>query len=175
MAIVTGLVGGLGIGGTADAFIEGLRSMAYAALLIGFARSISIVMEQGRIIDTVVQGLAAPLAGFPVAVAAVGMMVVQAAIHVPVPSSSGQAVLTLPVFAPLADLIHLSRQVAVLAYQYGAGLCELVTPTNGALMAVLAAAGLRYEQWMRAVGWPLLALTGLGAAAIVIGVAIGLR
>ena len=175
MAIVTGLIGGLGVGGTADAFIDGLRSMAYAALLIGFARSISVVMEQGLIIDTVVQGLAAPLAGFPVAVAGVGMMVVQAAIHVPVPSTSGQAVLTLPVFAPVADLIHMSRQVAVLAYQYGAGICELITPTNGALMAILAAAGLRYEQWLRSTGWLLAALVALGAASIVIAVAIGLR
>jgi uncharacterized ion transporter superfamily protein YfcC len=175
MAIVAGLVGGLGLGGTADAFIEGLRSMAYAALLIGFARSISVVMEKGLIIDTVVQGLAAPLAGFPVAGAGVGMMVVQAAIHVPVPSTSGQAVLTLPVFAPVADLIHMSRQVAVLAYQYGAGICELVTPTNGALMAILAAAGLRYDQWMRSTGWLLLALTVLGLASVVVGVAIGLQ
>jgi uncharacterized ion transporter superfamily protein YfcC len=175
MAIVTGLIGGLGVGGTADAFIDGLRSMAYAALLIGFARSISVVMEQGLIIDTVVQGLAAPLAGFPVAVAGVGMMVVQAAIHVPVPSTSGQAVLTLPVFAPVADLIHMSRQVAVLAYQYGAGICELITPTNGALMAILAAAGLRYEQWLRSTGWLLAALVALGAASIVIAVAVGLR
>ncbi len=79
------------------------------------------------------------------------MMAAQAAIHVPVPSVSGQAVLTLPVFAPVADLLHMPRQVAVLAYQYGAGFCELVTPTNGALMAILAAAGVRYEEWMRCV------------------------
>jgi uncharacterized ion transporter superfamily protein YfcC len=172
MAIVVGLIGGLGLGGTADAFIEGLRSMAYAALLIGFARSISVVMEQGLIIDTVVQGLATPLAGFPVAAAALGMMVVQTAIHVAVPSTSGQAVLTLPVMAPLADLIHLSRQTAVLAYQYGAGLCELLTPTNGALMAVLAATGVRYDQWIRSAGTLLAILFALGAAAVVLAVAI---
>jgi uncharacterized ion transporter superfamily protein YfcC len=172
MAIVVGLIGGLGLGGTADAFIEGLRSMAYAALLIGFARSISVVMEQGLIIDTVVQGLATPLAGFPVAAAALGMMVVQTAIHVAVPSTSGQAVLTLPVMAPLADLIHLSRQTTVLAYQYGAGLCELLTPTNGALMAVLAATGVRYDQWIRSAGVLLAILFALGAAAIVLAVAI---
>ena len=76
-------------------------------------------------------------------------MAVHAAIHVPVPSTSGQAVLTLPLLVPLSDLIGLSRQVTVLAYQYGAGICELLTPTNGALMAMLAAAGVRYEEWLR--------------------------
>jgi uncharacterized ion transporter superfamily protein YfcC len=167
MGIACGLVGGLGLEGTATGFIDGFAAMAYAALLIGFARAISVAMEQGAIIDTVVHGLATPLAGLPVGLAGVGMMFVQAAIHVPVPSVSGQAVLTLPVFAPLADLLHFSRDVAVLAYQYGGGLCELVTPTNGALIAILAAAGVRYEQWMRTAGKPLLILAALGALAVV--------
>ena len=173
MGIVVGIVGGLGVTGTAEAFVEGFQSMAYAALLIGFARSISTVMERGLIIDTVVNGLAMSLSGLPTAVAALGMMAAQAAIHVPVPSVSGQAVLTLPVFAPVADLLHMSRQVAVLAYQYGAGMCELVTPTNGALMAILAAAGVRYDLWMRAAGRMIAVVAGVGALAVVIAVAMG--
>jgi uncharacterized ion transporter superfamily protein YfcC len=173
MGIVVGIVGGLGVTGTADAFVEGFQSMAYAALLIGFARSISIVMERGLIIDTVVNGLASSLSGLPTAVAALGMMAAHAAIHVPVPSVSGQAVLTLPVFAPVADLLHMSRQVAVLAYQYGAGMCELVTPTNGALMAVLAAAGVRYDRWMRVAGRMIAVVAGVGALAVIIAVALG--
>ncbi len=175
MGIAAGLIGGLGLRGTADAFIDGFRSMAYAALLIGFARAIYVAMDRGLIIDTVVHGLAAPLAGLPVAAAGIAMMGVQAVIHVPVPSVSGQAVLTLPVFAPVGDLIHLSRQTVVLAYQYGAGLCELITPTNGALMAVLAAAGVPYDQWMRAAIRLVLVLATVGALAIVAAVAIGLR
>jgi uncharacterized ion transporter superfamily protein YfcC len=173
MGAVVGIVGGLGVTGTAEAFVEGFRSMAYAALLIGFARSISVVMEQGLIIDTVVNGLASQLSGLPTAIAAVGMMAAQAAIHVPVPSVSGQAVLTLPVFAPVADLLHMSRQVAVLAYQYGAGMCELMTPTNGALMAILAAAGVRYDEWIRGAGVMLALVTALGAGAVVLAVALG--
>ncbi|MEP7065220.1 MAG: YfcC family protein [Gemmatimonadota bacterium] len=175
MGIVVGIVGGLGITGTAEAFVEGFQSMAYAALLIGFARSISIVMEQGFIIDTVVNGTASALSGLPTAAAAVGMMVAQGAIHVPVPSVSGQAVLTLPVFAPVADLLHMSRQVAVLAYEYGAGMCELMTPTNGALMAVLAAAGVRYDVWIRGAGPALAIVTALGAVAVVIAVVLGIH
>ena len=99
--------------------------------------------------DTVVHGLFTPIATLPPTLSAIGMMGIQAAIHLPVPSTSSQAVLTLPLLVPLSDLIGLSRQTAVLAYQYGAGLCEIVTPTNGALMAMLAAAGVRYEEWLK--------------------------
>jgi uncharacterized ion transporter superfamily protein YfcC len=173
MGVAAGLVGGLGVTGTAEAFIEGFQSMAYAALLIGFARSISAVMEQGLIIDTVVNALASSLSGLPTGLAALGMMGAQAAIHVPVPSVSGQAVLTLPVFAPVADLLHMSRQVAVLAYQYGAGMCELVTPTNGAFMAVIAAAGVRYDEWIRGAGVMLALVTAAGAVAVIVAVALG--
>jgi uncharacterized ion transporter superfamily protein YfcC len=99
---------------------------------------------------------------------------VQAAVHAPVPSVSGQAVLTMPVLVPMSDLIGLSRQVVVLAYQYGAGLTELLTPTNGALMAVTAAAGVKYGDWLE-FAVPLFgALLALGAVAIVAAIAIGL-
>jgi uncharacterized ion transporter superfamily protein YfcC len=101
------------------------------------------------------------------------MMALQATIHVPVPSTSSQAVLTLPLLVPLSDLIGLSRQVTVLAYQYGAGLCELITPTNGALMAMLAAAGVPYETWLRFVLPILGLLLALAAVAIGAGVAVG--
>ncbi len=174
IGILAGLIGRLGVSGTADAYVTGFRDMAYAALLIGFARAIFVALDEGRIVDTIVHGLFTPLEGFPRPLAALGMMVGQAAVHVPVPSVSGQAVLTLPILAPLSDLLGISRQVAVLAYQYGAGLCELLTPTNGALMAILAAAGVRYEEWMKfAVGmW--LVLTGVGAVAILIAMATGI-
>jgi uncharacterized ion transporter superfamily protein YfcC len=175
VGVLAGILGGLGLARTAEAFVDGFRSMAFAALLIGFARAIYVVMNEGEIVDTVVHGLFTPIAGLPPALSALGMMGVQAAIHVPVPSTSSQAVLTLPLLVPLSDLIGLSRQVTVLAYQYGAGLCEVLTPTNGALMAMLAAAGVRYEEWLKFV-LPLLGLLlALAMLAIGAGVAIGLR
>ncbi|PYO95673.1 MAG: YfcC family protein [Gemmatimonadetes bacterium] len=175
MGVVAGLVGGLGVGGTADALVAGFRSMAYAALLIGFARAIFVTLEQGRIVDTIVHGLFTPVAQLPVALAALGMMLVHGLVHIPVPSPSGHAVLTLPILVPLADLLGLSRQVTVLAYQYGGGLCELLTPTNGALMAILAAAEVRYEDWLRFALPVLLGLYALAAAAVGLGVAIALQ
>ena len=172
MGVAAGLVGGLRVSGTAAAFAEGFGSMASAALLIGFARAIYVVLNDGQIVDTIVYGIFTPIGNLPVILSAWGMMVAQTAIHFPVPSTSGQAVLTMPVLIPLSDLLGLSRQVTVLAFHYGAGLCELLTPTNGALMAVLAVAGVRYEDWFRFLGPLYLLLFALGAAAVGVGVAL---
>ncbi|HEV8718855.1 MAG TPA: Na+/H+ antiporter NhaC family protein [Candidatus Binatia bacterium] len=175
MGASAGLIGRLHLAGTAEAFVEGFKSMAYAGLLIGFARAIYIVLDQGRIVDTIVHALFAPIALLPAHLSALGMMVVQTAVHFPVPSVSGHAVLTLPVLVPLSDLLGLPRQVTVLAYQYGAGLCELLTPTNGALMAILATAGVRYEQWLKFALPLYLALSILGMIAIYLGISIKLK
>ncbi len=174
MGVAAGLIGGLGATGTAHAFVTGFASMAYAAMLIGFARAIFVVLDQGRIIDTIVHALVLPLQSLPVALSALGMLIVQAAVHGPVPSVSGQAVLTMPVLVPMSDLIGLSRQVVVLAYQYGAGLTELLTPTNGALMAVTAAAGVTYGDWLKFAVPLFAALLALSGVAIVAAIAIGL-
>ena len=173
LGIVAGLVGGRGLTGTAEGFIAGFRDIAFSALLIGFARAIFVVLEQGHIVDTIVHGLAAPLGHLPVALAALGMMGVQTLLHVPVPSGSGQATLTMPLLVPLSDILGLSRQVTVLAFQYGAGLCELITPTNGTLMAMLAATGVRFEQWIKFAAPLWAALFALGAVAVVVGIAVG--
>ena len=173
LGIVAGLVGGRGLTGTAEGFIAGFRDIAFSALLIGFARAIFVVLEQGHIVDTIVHGLAAPLGHLPVALAALGMMGVQTLLHVPVPSGSGQATLTMPLLVPLSDILGLSRQVTVLAFQYGAGLCELITPTNGTLMAMLAATGVRFEQWIKFAAPLWAALFALGAVAVVAGIALG--
>ncbi len=173
MGVAAGVIGRLGITGTAEAFVEGFKSMAFAALLIGFARGIYVVLNDGQIVDTIVQGVFAPLADLPIALSALGMMALQAVVHIPVPSTSGQAVLTMPVLVPLSDLLGMSRQVTVLAYQYGAGLCELLTPTNGALMAMLAATGIRYDEWLRFARPLLGVLAGLAALGLLAALALG--
>lgn len=148
-AIVAGLIGGLGLTATFTTYMEGMQALLPAALLIGMARSISLVLTDGRIVDSILNGAAQPLGVVPPLASAFLMVPVQALLHVPVPSVSGQAALTMPLFVPLSDLLGLSRQVPVLAYQTGAGLMELFTPTNGALMAVLLAAGVPYQRWLR--------------------------
>jgi uncharacterized ion transporter superfamily protein YfcC len=174
MGVAAGMAAGFGWSGTAEAFVSGFRAMAGAAVLIGFARAVYVALDRGRILDTLVHGLFTPLEHLPLTVSALGMMAAHTVIHVPVPSVSGHAVLTIPILVPLSDLLHLSRQVTVLAYQYGAGLCEFLTPTNGAMMAILAAAGVRFDRWLR-FALPLWALLfGLGAIAIIAGISIGI-
>ena len=113
------------------------------------ARAISVVLTDGHVIDTIVYSLAVPLAQFPGTVAALLMVPMHALLHVPVPSVSGQAVLTMPIMAPLSDLLGVSRDAAVIAYQTGAGLADLFVPTNGALLAMLLSAGVPYGRWLR--------------------------
>ena len=123
--------------------------MLPAAILVAVARSLSLVLTDGHATDTILDGLAQPLSTAPAAVASILMVPFHALVHVFVPSVSGQAVLTMPILVPLSDLLGISRQVTVLAYQTGAGLTELLTPTNGGLMAVLLAAGVPFPGWIR--------------------------
>jgi len=144
-----GLIGGLGVVETLNVYVEGMQALLPAAMLIGVARAISLVLEDGRVVDTILNAFASALRGMPPIAAAFVMIPIHAIIHVLVPSVSGHAVLTMPVMVPLADLLHLPRLVAVLAYTTGAGLTEFLSPTNGALLALLAAAGVPLKQWMR--------------------------
>jgi uncharacterized ion transporter superfamily protein YfcC len=175
MGLVAGLVAGLGIAGTIDGYLRGFREMAFAGMLIGVARAIYVVLQDGRVVDTIVHGVVAPIQTLPTTLSALAMLAAQALIHFPVPSTSGQAVLTMPVLVPASDLLGLSRQVTVLAYQYGAGITELLTPTNAALVAVLAAAGVRLDRWLKFAA-PLLAMLYLlGAVAVVVAIATGVK
>jgi len=171
---VAGLIGGLGIAGTSATFNEGMQSMLPAAMLIGVARAISVVLADGKIIDTLLHGLASPLEHVSPVVSALLMVPFHNLVHIPVPSVSGQAVLTMPVLVPLSDLLQISRQVPVLAYQTGAGMMEALTPTNGALMAVLMAAKVPFGSWARfaIVGWVLCTAVGMaGILAVLWGMA----
>lgn len=144
-----GLVSGRDLATTTTGFLKGMEAMLAASLFVGVARAISLVLADGRVIDTIVYSLAVPLAHFPGTVAALLMVPMHAVLHLPVPSVSGQAVLTMPIMAPLADLLGVSRDATVIAYQTGAGLADLVVPTNGALLAMLLSAGVPYGRWLR--------------------------
>jgi uncharacterized ion transporter superfamily protein YfcC len=158
-----GLLGGLGVAGTTTVFFEGLQAMLPAAILVAVARSLSLVLTDGHATDSILNSLVMPLSTAPAAVASFMMVPFHALVHVFVPSVSGHAVLTMPILVPLSDLLGISREATVLAYQMGGGLTELLTPTNGALMAVLLAGGVPFPQWIRfaAVGVLLALLVGL--------------
>ncbi len=173
-AVAVGIINRLGVNETTTILLEGTQALLPAALLVGLARSISLVLADGRVIDTVLHGLVTPLAGVSAHVAALAMIPVQSLVHIPVSSVSGQAALTMPIMVPLGDLLGISRQVTVLAYQTGAGLMDMLTPTNGALLAVLLAAGVPFQKWVRFAigGW--LLTTVVGVAGILVAMAIGL-
>ena len=134
---------------TTIGFISGMEVMLGAGLLVGVARAISVVLTDGKVIDTIIAGLVAPLGQMPALAAATLMIPVHAVLHIAVPSFSGQAVLTMPIMAPLADLLGFSRDGAVIAYQAGAIITDLVNPTNGAMLAMLYKANVPYGRWVR--------------------------
>ncbi|UJP63899.1 YfcC family protein [Mongoliitalea daihaiensis] len=165
-----GIIGKLGVNGTAKAYAAGFSELVFAGIIVGLARSIYLVLQEGQIIDTLILALFNPLENLPIALSAFGMLVAQAILHIPVPSTSGQAVLTMPLLSPLADLIGMSRQVVVLAYQYGAGLMDLITPSNGGLMAILTAAGVSYKEWIKFAWKPFLIIFGIASISVVLAV-----
>jgi uncharacterized ion transporter superfamily protein YfcC len=166
-AYAIGLVAGLGVRGTTVRYLAGMETMLSAALFVGVARAISVVLTDGQVIDTIVHGLAAPLAQLPPMLAAGLMVPIHAVLHVPVASNSGHAALVMPIMAPLADLLGLTRNVAVMAYQAGGPPMDLLTPTNGALLAMLLAARVSYPRWLRFAvpGMLLVMLVGLAGMA----------
>lgn len=171
--LLIGLVGGMGLNGTCLAYVEGFREMTFAAMIIGMSHSISLVLTDGHIMDTIIYGLFTPLQYLPAQVSALGMMLAQAGLHVVVPSYSGQAVLTIPILIPVSDLLGLSRDVCVLAFQYGAVVMDMVIPTNGALMAVIALAGIQYNEWFSFIWKRILLLMAFGGAIILLAIASG--
>jgi uncharacterized ion transporter superfamily protein YfcC len=149
VGFAVGLASGRDLTATTRDFIKGMETMLGAALFVGVARAISVALADGHVIDTIVYGLATPLAHVPGKAAALLMIPMHAALHVPVSSVSGQAVLTMPIMAPLSDLLGISRDAAVIAFQTGGGLMDMITPTNGALLAVLLSAEVSYGRWLR--------------------------
>ncbi|REJ73388.1 MAG: YfcC family protein [Acidobacteria bacterium] len=151
-------------------FCTGAAELTTTALLIGFARSILILLEDGQVIDTVVHYVSQPLDAAGSIVAAVGMLFFQSLCNLFIPSGSGQAYVTMPVMAPIGDLVGVNRQVAVLAYQIGDGLTNILVPTNAVLVGILAMARIPYERWVRFV-FPFI-LKALLVCAVALAVAV---
>ncbi len=135
LMLIIGLVSGLRPSEVSTSFSEGMRSVLEGAIIVGVARAVAVLLEDGMILDTIVHGLGQAVGGLPGALAAVGMFVAQTLFNFVVPSGSGQAVVTMPIMAPLADLLEVTRQTSVLAFQLGDGLTNILYPTSGYFMA----------------------------------------
>jgi uncharacterized ion transporter superfamily protein YfcC len=171
MGIGAAIIGGVGGNDAAKAFVGGAKDMVAAAILIGLSKSVLIVMQDGKIVDTVLFHLSNSVAGLPTMVSVQVMLFTQFAINFFVPSGSGQAALTMPVMTPLADLLHIPRQSAVLAYQLGDGLCNFIIPTSGVTMGVLGIAGIPFGVWLKWIAKMLavLVLAGMAFLAVSVG------
>lgn len=147
MMIVVGLVGGFNFSQIAGFFVEAVSDVVFGALVVGIARSLTIVMESGNIIDTIVFYMSNGLAKVSTSFASIGMVIVQNLINFFIPSGSGQAATSMPIMVPLADSIGLNRQIAVLAFQFGDGFSNMFWPTVVATECGLM--GLPVEKWYK--------------------------
>ena len=173
LAFVAAVVARLPAAEACTAFIQGASRLTGTALLVGFARAIGLILEDGQVLHTIVHAASIPLASLPPHFAAVCMLGIQALLDVMISSGTGQAFATMPIMAPLADAVGVTRQVSVLAYQFGAGFIDMITPTNPFLLAILGVTGVGYANWVRFI-WPLIVkLMFLAAIAMLVAVEIG--
>ena len=147
--ILVGIVGRLSVKDFTDAFVAGAKDMVGTALVIVLARGILIVAEHGKIIDTMLFGLARSIEHLHPIVSSQAMFVIHTILNFFVPSGSAKAALTMPIMIPLADLVGVTRQTAVLAFQFGDGFSNMIVPTSGITMGVLTLAGISWEKWAR--------------------------
>jgi uncharacterized ion transporter superfamily protein YfcC len=149
MGVIGGLVGKLGPSEVAKAFIEGAKDIAGAALIIGLAGGIIILLEDGNIMDTILYGMSRLTGESLPLLSSYLMYGIQMVLNFFIPSGTTKAVLTMPLFAPLADLTGITRQVAVLAYQFGDGFTNMIIPTSGVTIGTLAMAKVPFEKWFK--------------------------
>jgi len=173
LAVAVALIDRMSFNDLATSFSFGAAELAGTAILIGFARSIGLLLEDGQVLHTIVHGLSAPLIDLPSWLSAIGMLAIQSVMNIFVSSGSGQAYLTMPLMAPIGDLVGLTRQVSVLAFQFGDGFMNMIVPTNAVLMGILGLAGIPYDRWFRFIFPLILKLLAAAAAAMVIAVQVG--
>lgn len=149
MAILSGAVYGFSPNKIAEEFIKGAKKLIFGALMIGIARAIALILTDGKILDTTVLFLANLLVSLPSFLQAAGMFIMQLLINGLITSGSGQAAVTMPIMFPVADIVGITKQTTVLAFNFGDGLSNYVLPTSSALMGFLAIVGVSYDKWMK--------------------------
>lgn len=172
LAIVVGIIAGFGPSKISKSFLDGCKKMLGAAFIIGMAQAISGIMNAGNITDTVVYILANGLSMVPSILQAPAMLIANTIINIFLTSGSGQAAAVIPIMTPLADLVGITRQTAILAFNFGDGFCNYVLPTSTALMGIISAVNIPYDRWMRFM-WKLFFIwLAVGAVLLIIAQAI---
>ncbi len=149
MAVVVSIIGKLGFNGFGESLAKGMEAVVTGAVIVGFARAILVVLTDGNIIDTILHAAADGLSALPTTVTALGIYVFQCLLNFLIPSGSGQAAVSIPILAPLGDLVGVTRQTVVLAYQLGDGISNILVPTSGYFMAAIAMAKISWIKWAK--------------------------
>lgn len=172
-AIIIGVIARLGEGKLVESFVNGARDLLGVALIIGLARGIVVVMDAGHITDTILHAAELSVAGLPRTAFILVVYWIEVGLSFFVPSTSGLAVLSMPILAPVADFVGVKRELVVTAFATASGMVNLITPTSAVVMGGLAIGRVPYERWLRFV-WPLLvALTVIIMAALALAVSFG--
>ena len=149
MGIVCGIIAGFSANRIADELIAGARDILSAALVVGFASGIIVILQDGKVVDSILHSMQEGLNGTGRAASLSAMYGIQALINFVIPSATAKAAITIPIMAPFADMVGVSRQAMVLAFQFGDGFTNMVTPTSGVLVAALAMARIPYAKWVK--------------------------
>ena len=149
VTVALALASGLSGKEVTEAGFHSIAQMAPATFIIGMATTVSVLMEQGQIQDTISNGLAQALSGLPTYLSAIGMSIGQSGLNLLIPSGSGQAMATLPVMIPLGNELGLSPQISILAFQIGDGVTNLFNPSLGGLVAMLSLCRVPFDRWLR--------------------------
>jgi uncharacterized ion transporter superfamily protein YfcC len=147
LAVASGISAGYSADRIAGEFVAGAKDIFSAALIIGFAAGIIVILKNGNVIDTMLAAMASALEDSGRAGALGTMYGIQTFINLFIPSASAKAAVTMPIMAPFSDMIGVSRQATVLAFQFGDGFTNMITPCSGVLLAVLSVAKIPYEKW----------------------------
>ena len=162
MGIVCGIIAGFGANRIAEELLAGAKDILSAALVVGFASGIIVILQDGKVVDSILHTLQEGLDGQGPLASLSAMYGIQALINFLIPSASAKAAITIPIMASFADMVGVSRQAMVLAFQFGDGFTNMLTPTSGVLMAALAMARIPYAQWVKWVWKGTLALLAIG-------------
>ncbi|PHI04399.1 YfcC family protein [Fusobacterium polymorphum] len=168
MGVLSGFAYGFGPSKIAEEFTKGAKKLVYGALMIGMANGISLILADGKILDTTVQYLGGLLVVLPSHAQAAGMFLMQLLINGLITSGSGQAAATMPIMLPVADIIGMTKQTAVLAFNFGDGLSNYILPTSSALMGFIAMVGISYSNWMKFMWKLFLIWTVVGAVLVIV-------
>ena len=149
MGIICGIIAGFHSDRIVSELMAGAKDILSAALVVGFASGIIVILQDGKIIDSILHTMQEGLDGSGEVGSLSAMYGIQALINFVIPSATAKAAITIPIMAPFSDMVGVSRQAMVLAFQFGDGFTNMITPTSGVLVAALAMARIPYTEWVK--------------------------